>query len=119
MNYTDCILNPHLKVDIAQMENAHRRAKRLIPDIRDSCYEDGLGALNLPSLLYRRRRVDVIQTFYIMKGIDDMEASDFFTMNTRDTRGLGMKIMKQTSWLNLRNLSFSHMRMSGTLCQEK
>ena len=30
-----------------------------------------------------------------MKGIDDLEASDFFTMNTRETRGHGMK-NKQT-----------------------
>ena len=36
-----------------------------------------------------------------MKGIDDLEASDFFTMNTREPRGHGMKIVKQTNRLNL------------------
>ena len=30
--------------------------------------------------------MDMIHTFRIMKGIDDLEASDFFTMNTRETR---------------------------------
>ena len=108
MDYADCIWSPHLKVDIAQLENAQRRATRLVPDLRDRCYEDRLRALNLPSLLYRRRRMDMIQTFCIMTGIDDLEASDFFTMNSRETRGHGMKIMKQPSRLNLRKFSFSH-----------
>ena len=108
MDYADCIWSPHLKVDIAQLENAQRRATRLVPDLRDRCYEDRLRALNLPSLLYRRRRMDMIQTFRIMTGIDDLEASDFFTMNSRETRGHGKKIMKQPSRLNLRKFSFSH-----------
>ena len=42
-----------------------------------------------------------------MKGIDDLEASDFFTMNSRATRGHGMKIMKEPGRLNLRKFSFS------------
>ena len=41
-------------------------------------------------------------------GIDDLEASDFLTMNSRETRGHGKKIMKQPSRLNLRKFSFSH-----------
>ena len=49
--------------------------------------------------------MNVIQTFRIMKGIDHLEASDFFTTNTR---GHGMKIIKQTSWLNSRKFSLSH-----------
>ena len=32
----------------------------------------------------------MIQTFRIMKGIDDLEASEFFTMNTRETGGDGI-----------------------------
>ena len=52
--------------------------------------------------------MDMIQTFLIMKGIDDMLASHFFTLNSRETRGHGMKIMKHPSRLNLRKFSFSH-----------
>ena len=52
--------------------------------------------------------MDMIQTFRIMTGIDDREASDFFTMNPRETRGHGKKIMKQPGRLNLRKFSFSH-----------
>ena len=80
MDYADCIWSPHMKVDIAQLENAQRRATRLVPYLRNRCYEDRMRALNLPSLLYRRIRMDIIQTFRIMMGIGDLEASDFFTM---------------------------------------
>ena len=52
--------------------------------------------------------MDMIQTFLIMKGIGDLEASYFFTMNPRETRGHGMKIMKHPSRLNLMKFSFSH-----------
>ena len=38
--------------------------------------------------------MDIFQTFSIMKDIDDLEASDFFTMNSRETRGHVKKIMK-------------------------
>ena len=79
-----------------------------MPDLRDKSYEDRLRALNLPILMYRRRSLDVVQTFRIMNDLDNLEARDFFTMNTRETRGHGIKIMKQTSRLNLRKFSFSH-----------
>ena len=39
MDYADCIWSPHLKVDIAQLEKAQRRTTRLVPDLRDRCYE--------------------------------------------------------------------------------
>ena len=120
MDYAECIWNPHMKVDISQLKNAPRRATILVPDLRDRCYEDRLRALNLFSLLYRRRRMDMIQPFRIIKGIDDREASDFFTLNSRETRGRRMKIMNQPCRLTLRKVSFSTAWwMTGTICQVK
>ena len=52
MRLEDCIWSSHQKVDIAQLENAQRRATKCVPDLRDRCYEDRLRALNVPSLLY-------------------------------------------------------------------
>lgn len=48
MDYADCIWSPHLKGDITQLENAQRRATRLVPELREKCYEDRLKKLNLP-----------------------------------------------------------------------
>ena len=52
--------------------------------------------------------MDMTQTLRILTGIDYLEASDFFTMNSRETRGHGKKIIKQKSRLNLRKFSFSY-----------
>ena len=38
----------------------------------------------------------------------ELEASDAFTMNSREARGREMKIMKPTSRLNFKKFSFSH-----------
>ena len=58
--------------------------------------------------MHIEERRDWYQTFRIMTGIDDLEAHGFFTINSRETRGHGKKIMKQPNRLNLRNFSFSH-----------
>ena len=52
--------------------------------------------------------MDMIHTFRIMTGIDALEASDFFTTNTRESHDKVMEIMKQPSRLDLRKFSFSH-----------
>ena len=98
MDYADCIWSPHLKVDIAQLENAQRRATRLVPDLRNKCYEDRLRALNLPSLLCRRRRTDMIQTFRIMTGIDDLEDIG---------ENINKELIKISEWLKINRLSLN------------
>ena len=45
---------------IAQLENAQKRATILVPDLRDKCNDDRLRALNLSSLLYRKKRMDKV-----------------------------------------------------------
>ena len=52
--------------------------------------------------------MDMIKTFRIMTGIDDLEASDFFTMNSREPRGHGKKSMQHPNRLNLRKFSLSY-----------
>ena len=61
----------HLKVDIAQLENTENNHK-----IRDRCYEDRLRAVHLSST-GEGRRIDMIQTFHIMKGIGYLEANEW------------------------------------------
>ena len=51
------------KKDMSLIENAQRRATKLLPAIKDLPHEDCLRILNLPSLYYRRARGDIIETF--------------------------------------------------------
>ena len=43
------------------IEKVERRASRIVPKFREYSYNDRLMTLNLPSLDYRRRRMDIIK----------------------------------------------------------
>ena len=60
LEYASEIWNPHLIRDIQVLKKVQKRASKLVPDLRQLTYSDRLAALNLPSLLYRRRRMDMI-----------------------------------------------------------
>ena len=61
-------------------------------------YPDHLTSLNLPSLLYRRRHMDMILTFKILHGLDGIPKDAFYT---NATRGNGLKIKTLlTTWLH-------------------
>ena len=107
-DYADCIWSPHFQTDIAQLENAQRRATRLVPELLVLTYEERLQKLNLPSLVYRRRRMDMIQTFRILKGVDNMNSTDFFELSERQSRGHSLKLVKKKSHLNIRKYTFSN-----------
>ena len=71
LEYASEIWNPHLIGDIQVLEKVQRRATKLVPDLRPLTYSDRLAALNLPSLLYRRRRMDMITVFKIVHGLKE------------------------------------------------
>ena len=51
--------------DIRKLEAVQRRAMKLTPSLQDVSYSQRLQELNLPSLLYRCTRVDLIMTYKI------------------------------------------------------
>ena len=59
LEYASQIWNPR---DTRALEKVQRRATRLVPELKYLSYGDRLSALNLPSLLYRRR-IDMITVF--------------------------------------------------------
>ena len=60
------------------MENVQRRAVRCIRGLVGS-YEEKLKEIGLTTLKQRRVRGDMIQTYKIVNGIDDVEHSSWFT----------------------------------------
>ncbi len=67
------VWNPYLKKDIDKIERIQHKATRLVPKIRNKCYEDRLDELRLTTLETRRKRGDLIQFFKIINGIDQVE----------------------------------------------
>ena len=96
LEFGNVIWYPYLRKDIERIENVQARATRLVSSLRFLPYKQRLEELSLPSLTFRRLRGDLIQTFKIIKGIDDCSVDKFFKMSSQAivTRGHSMKIEK-------------------------
>ncbi len=82
-----------LKVEVVQC-----RSGKVISELRDKPYHEGLQRLNLYSMAYRRKRRDIILVFKILQKIDRIEASNFFIQavykQDNETRTHSMKQFK-------------------------
>ena len=94
LDYASNIWNPYLLEDMRTIEKLQRRATKLIPSLKQCTYQERLSALNLPSLQYRRLRMDLIMTYKILQGTVHLRKDHFFIMNTNPTRTNGLKIYK-------------------------
>ena len=68
---------PYLKKDMRKLEAVQRRATKQVSDLKNLEYPDRLKKLKLPTLLYRRMRGDMIETYKILTLKHDREVSDF------------------------------------------
>ena len=107
VDYGNSIWFPVLKKDMRIIENTQRRATKLLPDFYHLSYEQRLEALNLPTLLYRRKRGDLILVFKILNGIDDISPEKFFQFSDTTTRGHSKKLYKQRSNKSIRQNFFA------------
>ena len=108
LEYGNAIWGPHFTLDQKAVERVQRRATRIIPSIRDLPYEERLRELDLPSLAYRRRRGDMIQTYKIINGIDRLDKSKLFTPSpSTTTRGHRNKLYHPHAQKQVRRHSFS------------
>ena len=69
------IWNPYLLEDMRTIEKIQRRATSL----KQCTYQERLSALNLPSLQYRRLRMDLIMTYKILHGTVHLRKDHFST----------------------------------------
>ena len=102
------IWSPNLKRLINEVEAVQRRATRMIPSLKDLPYEERLRKLKLPSLVYRRKRGEMIQTYKYMHGEYDSDCNKIFkrTHETR-TRGHDFKLFKEWALTATRAQSFT------------
>ena len=64
--------------------------------------------LNLPTLVYRRARGDMIEMYKILSGKYDHDVCDFVQLSSRTSRGHRYKISKEYVRLDTRKFSFVH-----------
>ena len=93
----------------AAIERVQRRATKLLYEIREWSYERRLKFLNLPSLKYWRYRGDLIQTYKIIRSIDDLKTEDFFIVrNDTSTRSMNVNLYIENCSSNSKLHSFSY-----------
>ena len=80
--------------DQKRLERIQRRATRLVAEIRHLPYQDRLIILHLPSLVYRRRRGDMLMVYRILTGKTEMDTFFQTTVGEQRTRGHQMKLRK-------------------------
>ena len=108
LEYGSVVWSPFKLKDIQAIEYVQRRATKLIRGLYDLTYEERLKALNLPSLLFRRRRADMIQAYKIINGLERVESGKFFKFSTNTkTRGHSKKLFKPRCRLDIRKNIFS------------
>ena len=84
LEYGAPVWNPHLKKLIRVIENVQRRASKMVPGLANLSYKERLKNLKLPTLMYRRYRGDMIETFKLTHGLYDENVSQNF-LSTRIT----------------------------------
>jgi ribonuclease P/MRP protein subunit RPP40 len=108
LEYANVIWRPYFRKDINNMEKVQRRATKCVPILSDLSYEERLKILKLPTLEYRRLRGDMIQTYKLLHGIDDVDYKLLFELNTESrTRGHSLKLKYKAPKRDIRKFSFS------------
>ena len=95
LDYGNTVWHPCYKQDSQELEKVQRRATKLVKNLRDMAYPARLRALDLPSLVYRRKRADMLQMYRIITGVDNLDSNNFVKMDPGvKTRGHRFKILK-------------------------
>ena len=71
--------NPWSKEDIENLEAVQKRAIRYCHGLVGTSYEEKLKEVGLTSLVERRRRGDMLQTYKILNKIDDVDYHTWFS----------------------------------------
>ena len=92
LEYAVQFWSPSLRKDVERLERVQARATKLIPSIRHISYERRLTRLKLYSLEKRRLRGQLIETFKILKGIENIDYRKLFSISNNQTRTNGWKL---------------------------
>lgn len=98
MDYAAQSWSPYLKKDIQVLEKVQRRATKLVPDLTQLPYEERCKRLGLQTLEDRRNRGDMIETYKLLHGYEDIPYAKFFQLNTNNLRGHSLKLSRPEHW---------------------
>ena len=94
LEYCSTVWSTMFKKDSEKLEKVQRKATKLVGSIRDKDYPSRLRHLDLPSLVYRRRRTDLLQVYRYFSGLDQFRGEELFQVDSGRTRGHHRKLIK-------------------------
>ena len=86
LEYAQAVWAPHLKKHINMNENVQIRATKLVDGFNSLSYTERPQILNLPTLVYRRARGDMIEIFKHFHSYDKSTLSNSFQQSNRPSR---------------------------------
>ena len=109
LEYCVQVWSPHMQKDIELLENVQRRATKLVWRLRNMEYDERLKELKLTRLEDRRIRGDMILTYRLINGKENVDYRKFFTLvdDHYDLRGHKKKIKRTNMSLDVRRYFFS------------
>ena len=122
LEYCNSVWSPYKKTDIEDLEKVQKRATKIVPALRNLPYADRLKKCGLTTLVFRRIRGDMIETYKIVTGKYDSAVSPIFKFsNLKVTRGNDYKIETARTHYDLRkyyfNISLTGWLIFGIVCQ--
>ena len=105
LEYGDEIWGPHYNGDQVIVEKVQKRATKLVSSIWHLPYEQKV--LKLPSLMHRRRRGDMLETYKVVTNKPNVDKSHFFEFSFAPTRGhqYQLRRLKSTKLARIQNFS--------------
>ena len=107
--------SPWTQGDRDTIEKVQRRAVRMVSGLKAGSYEEKLKELDMLSLEGRRTLYDMVQSFKIIRGFDDVKATTWFTLvgdtpHLRLTRNTSdpLNIVRQNPRTEIRRSFFSN-----------
>ena len=106
LEYANSVWSPRSTKNIKLVESVQRRATKLVPGLRELSYKERLIKLDLPTLIYRRYRGDMIEVYKIVSGLYN-DSNGFLPIIETTTRGNTLKIFKEACRTKLRKEFFT------------
>ena len=93
LEYAQSTWSPHLRKYIKQLENVQIRATKYVDGLKNLEYEERLKKLNLPTLLHRRLRGDMIEMWKHFNKYDRQTLSKNFKTHSRANRRHNLQLI--------------------------
>ena len=91
MEHAVAAWSPWLEGDREMMEKVQRRLVRMISDKKGETYEEQLNSVGLTTLVERRERGDIVESFKTFKGFNRVDRDNWFKF-----RNDGMRATRST-----------------------